>query len=159
MNARRTAGIGSRRNIVLRDSQSTPRFPQLLIGAVGLSLLAVCHAGEAPPATGAELYGEFCAACHGLKAHGDGPVAASMRQRVPDLTLIAQRHGGLFPAEAIHRIVDGRSVPRAHGTAQMPVWGREFFGFEPDDATHRRRVAELIDRLVEYLQAIQEARE
>ena len=127
-----------------------------LIGAVALSWLGVCQAGEPAPTSGAELYGDFCSSCHGLKGHGDGPVAASVGQAVPDLTLLAQRHGGVFPAEQIHRIVDGRSVPRAHGNAEMPVWGREFFSFDTDDATKRRRVAELIDRLVEYLQTIQQ---
>ncbi len=140
----------------MRDSESTLRFAIFSIGALGLSLLAVCRAVELPQPTGAELYAEFCASCHGLKGHGDGPLAASAAQAVPDLTGLARRHGGTFPAEQVHRFIDGRAVPRAHGTVQMPVWGREFFGFDPDDATHRRRVAELIDRLVEYLRAIQE---
>jgi mono/diheme cytochrome c family protein len=145
-----------REDIVMRDSGSKHRLTRISIGALGLSLIAVCRAGEPPQSTGAELYGEFCASCHGIKGHGDGPVAASFGKAVPDLTGLARRHGGTFPAEEVHGYVDGRSVPRAHGTVQMPVWGREFFGFEPDDATHRRRVAELIDRLVDYLRAIQE---
>jgi mono/diheme cytochrome c family protein len=140
----------------MRDSDIMLRFARFSIGALGLSWFAVCHAGEPLQPTGAELYAEFCASCHGLAGHGDGPIAASAGQAVPDLTGLARRHGGTFPAEQVHRFVDGRSVPRAHGTVQMPVWGREFFGFDPDDATHRRRVAELIDRLVEYLRAIQE---
>ena len=140
----------------MRDSDSRHRLARFSIGALSLSMFAVCHAGEPAQSTGAELYGEFCASCHGLKGHGDGPAAASVGQSVPDLTGLARRHGGAFPAEEVHGYVDGRSVPRAHGTVQMPVWGREFFGFEPDDATHRRRVAELIDRLVEYLRTIQE---
>lgn len=140
----------------MRDSESTLRFASVSIGALGLSLLAVCRAGDLPQPTGAQLYAEFCASCHGLKGRGDGPVAASAQAAVPDLVGLARRHGGKFPTEEVHRFVDGRSVPRAHGTVQMPVWGREFLGFDADDATHRRRVAELIDRLVEYLRAIQE---
>jgi mono/diheme cytochrome c family protein len=105
--------------------------------------------------SGAELYREFCASCHGVKGQGNGPVASSLRQKVPDLTLIAKRRGGRFPAEEVHRIVDGRSIPRAHGSAEMPVWGWEFYGFAGEDATRRRSVAELIDQLVGYLQSIQ----
>lgn len=112
-------------------------------------------AGEAPDMTGAELFKEFCATCHGLGAHGDGPVALSLKRRVPDLTRIAERHGGEFPAEAVRRMIDGRSMPRAHGTIEMPVWGWEFYGYEGEDAARRQRVAELIDRLVEYLESIQ----
>jgi hypothetical protein len=37
----------------------------------------------------------------------------------------------------------------------MPVWGWEFYGYEGEDATRRRRVGELIDQLVDYLGSIQ----
>jgi len=114
-----------------------------------------CEAAEGPDLSGAELYKEFCATCHGVSGHGDGPVAVSLKSRVPDLTLIATRHGGEFPAETVHRVIDGRSMPRAHGTTAMPIWGWEFYGYEGEDATRRQRVAELIDQLVEYLRSIQ----
>ncbi len=116
---------------------------------------ASCEAGEAPEMTGADLYKEFCATCHGVSGHGDGPVALSLKRRVPDLTLIAKRNGGEFPAELVHRMIDGRSMPRSHGTSDMPVWGWEFYGYEGEDAARRQRVAEFIDRLVEYLRSIQ----
>ncbi len=116
---------------------------------------ASCEAGEAPDMSGRELYKEFCATCHGISGHGDGPVALSLKRPVPDLTLIAKRHGGEFPAEAVHQAIDGRSMPRAHGTSEMPIWGWEFYGYDGEDAARRQRVAELIDRLVEYLHSIQ----
>jgi copper resistance protein D len=37
-------------------------------------------------ARGAPLYGEYCAACHGSHGHGDGPAAASLAVRTPNLT-------------------------------------------------------------------------
>jgi mono/diheme cytochrome c family protein len=120
-----------------------------------LLFTAISHAGEAPDMSGAELYREFCASCHGLQGHGDGPVAPGLRHKVPDLTELAKRRGGVFPAEEIHRIIDGRSMPRAHGSAEMPVWGWEFYGYEGEDATRRRRAAELIDQIVDYLRSIQ----
>lgn len=122
---------------------------------VALTSGALCEAGEAPDMTGVELYKEFCATCHGVGGHGDGPVALSLKQRVPDLTLIAKRNGGVFPAETVHQMIDGRSMPRAHGTSAMPIWGWEFYGYAGEDAARRRRVAELIDRVVEYLRSIQ----
>jgi mono/diheme cytochrome c family protein len=136
-------------------SAKTRRLQGYLLGISPLVLIAICSAGEAPTLSGAELYREFCASCHGVKGHGDGPVAPSLRQPVPDLTLLANRRGGAFPAEEIHRIIDGRSMPRAHGSAEMPIWGWEFYGYEGEDATRRRRVAGLIDQLVEYLHSIQ----
>ena len=125
------------------------------LGVLVVMSAAVCHAGDAPNMSGADLYREFCATCHGVNAHGDGPVAPALKQKVPDLTLLTKRRGGAFPGEEIHRIIDGRGTPRAHGSADMPVWGLEFYGFEGEDATRRKRVAELIDQLVGYLQSIQ----
>ncbi len=122
---------------------------------VSLLFTAIGNAGEAPAMSGAELYREFCASCHGLRGHGDGPVAPSLRHKVPDLTQLAKRRGGVFPAEEIHRIIDGRSMPRAHGSAEMPVWGWEFYGYEGEDAARRRRAAEVIDQIVDYLHSIQ----
>jgi mono/diheme cytochrome c family protein len=120
-----------------------------------LMCAAVSEADEPAELSGAQLYKEFCATCHGVSAHGDGPVALSLRQRVPDLTLLSKRWGGAFPADEVHRMIDGRSMPRAHGTTEMPIWGWEFYGYEGEDAARRRHVAELIDRLVEYLGSIQ----
>ncbi|MGO9512797.1 MAG: c-type cytochrome [Steroidobacteraceae bacterium] len=139
----------------MRLCASTQRLRKYFPGMWAFMFIVVCGAGRAADMPGAELYREFCAACHGLAGHGDGPVAPSLRQKVPDLTLLARRRGGTFPAEEIHQIIDGRSTPRAHGSAEMPVWGWEFYGFEGEDATRRRRAAELIDQLVEYLHSIQ----
>jgi mono/diheme cytochrome c family protein len=126
-------------------------------GAAALMVSLHCKAGEAPDLTGGELYSEFCASCHGLKGHGDGPVALSLRNGVPDLTLLTRRRGGVFPAEEIHQIIDGRKTRLAHGSSAMPVWGLEFYGFEGEDATRRRRVAELIDHIVEFLRSVQKS--
>jgi mono/diheme cytochrome c family protein len=107
----------------------TRRHQKYFLSILALMFVGICRAGEAPAMSGAELYREFCASCHGVKGHGNGPVASSLRQKVPDLTLIAKRRGGSFPAEEIHRIVDGRLIPRAHGSAETPVWGWELYGF------------------------------
>ena len=71
-------------------------------------------------------YQELCASCHGLDAMGAGPAAAALDPRPPNLTEIAKRRGGVFPAPAITRMIDGRDPVIAHGTRAMPVWGRHF---------------------------------
>ncbi len=107
--------------------------------------------------TGAELYKRFCSSCHGEQARGDGTVAKSFKIEVPDLTRIAHRHGGVFPAEQIRKIIDGRKTLPPHGSREMPVWGYEFqlenqnSGYP--DAQHR--TDDLIGRLTEYLRTIQ----
>jgi len=120
-----------------------------------LSGLIVCSPGwgsEHARYTGSGLYRAYCASCHGVKGKGDGPVASSLRVSVPDLTRIAAREGGSFPAEQVRRIIDGRRAVPAHGSPAMPVWGLEF----RDDTRKQKHVRELVDRLVEYLQSMQE---
>ena len=107
--------------------------------------------------TGAELYKRFCASCHGDQARGDGPVAKSFKIEVPDLTRIAHRHGDVFPAEQVRKIIDGRSTLPPHGSREMPVWGFEFYP-ENQNAGYpdpQRRTDDLIARLTEYLRTIQ----
>jgi len=128
---------------------------ELLLTIVIATASAGAVANEAPDLSGHQLYQEFCAMCHGANAHGSNPGAQALQAKVPDLTLLSTRNHGVFPAEEIHRIIDGRSVRTGHGTRQMPVWGSEFYGFEGEDATRRARVAHLIDQLVEYLRTVQ----
>lgn len=107
--------------------------------------------------SGVEMYERLCASCHGVDGRGGGPVAPLIEIAVPDLTQIAARDGGEFPAEDVRRTIDGRWDRRAHGARDMPVWGWEFYGtVNPDDAAERAKVDSMIDRLVDYLRTIQE---
>lgn len=104
---------------------------------------------------GAGLFARFCASCHGESGRGDGPVASSLATVVPDLTRIAERNEGEFPAGLIRETIDGRSLVVAHGTRFMPVWGYEFWIEEGADATAEAEARGVINRLVDYLRAIQ----
>ncbi len=129
-------------------------FKALLAGLMMIAP-ALLFADAAPDMSGAELYQTFCASCHGPQAHGDGPVAPSLKVQVPDLTRITQRHGGQFPADLVTRMIDGREFRAAHGTHDMPVWGQEFYGYTGNDPVRRARSDELIARMVEYLRSVQ----
>lgn len=105
---------------------------------------------------GAETFIEHCAACHGALGHGDGPAAGSMKTAPADLTLISTRRGGTFPDAEIAGIIDGRFELDAHGTREMPIWGRRLAvpiaaGTEGDEVARGR-----IQILVEYLKTIQQ---
>lgn len=130
-------------------------LPQVLTAFLMLWDQGAARADEAPDLSGAQLYQDFCAMCHGSNARGSNPGGQALSAKVPDLTLLASHNHGVFPAEEVHRIIDGRSIRTGHGTRQMPVWGSEFYGFEGEDATRRARVAHLIDQLVEYLRSVQ----
>jgi hypothetical protein len=106
--------------------------------------------------SGVEMYERLCASCHGVSAHGDGPVSSLMKIRVPDLTRIAHHDGGEFPTEDVRRTIDGRFDRPAHGARDMPVWGWQFYDSSAaNDAAERARVDSMINRLVEYLRSIQ----
>ena len=111
-------------------------------------------AGLAPPAqtaapmSGAQLFRTHCASCHGETATGGGPISAQFRTTVPDLTTFSARNGGMFPAERVRQMIEGRG-PAAHGDRSMPVWGEVFRQQNADDAATR------IDSLVTYLRSIQ----
>lgn len=106
-----------------------------------------------PADLGARLFTTHCATCHGGSAKGNGPLAASLRHAPPDLTKYTARNGGVFPAERVRRIIDGREVA-SHGDREMPVWGNTFKttkdGLSATDAKAR------IDAIVKYLEMIQE---
>ena len=131
-----------------------------LFGAVAAALLAPAampraSADDKVPATltGSVSFRTYCASCHGADAKGDGPMTDSLRVRPPDLTLIARRSGGRFPADVVRRVIDGRNPVKGHGGPQMPVWGDAFRS--SSDAYSDAKVAEKIGALVEYLRSIQ----
>jgi hypothetical protein len=96
-----------------------------------------------------------CSGCHGTDARGNGPIAPILAVPVPDLTMIASRHGGIFPAEEVYRIVDGQADLSAHGPRHMPVWGYEFFGDAPDDEVAHRQATHKVESVVAYLRSVQ----
>lgn len=98
----------------------------------------------------------YCASCHGADGRGGGPVAEELRSRPPSLTQFAVRNGGVFPAERIQRIIDGRDQSiRAHGSFEMPVWGD---AFRRRDGINEDAVRRRIESIVRFLREIQERR-
>jgi mono/diheme cytochrome c family protein len=95
-----------------------------LMLAAALALAA--SAAQAAEADGAPLYANHCAACHGARGEGDGPIAALLTVTVPNLRELAKRNGGKFPADAVKAYVDGRNPRPAHGDRTMPIWGEVF---------------------------------
>lgn len=135
--------------------RSTVRACWPWLALCALLVGARVHADEAPDLSGPELYQHFCASCHGTTARGNGPVARTLKAKVPDLTRIATRSGGAFPAEEVRQTIDGMRLRDAHGTRDMPVWGWQFYAIDGEDPVRRERAAEFIRRLVDYVASIQ----
>jgi mono/diheme cytochrome c family protein len=127
----------------------------LLIGVAGRAQNQEAH----PETTrliksiqGAALYQAYCAVCHGKDGKGDGPMAKSLKVKVPDLTTIAARHGGTFPLEQVQNIISGEDAkPAGHGTRDMPVWGPIFSQIAWDQDLGRVRVY----NLAKYIEGLQ----
>jgi mono/diheme cytochrome c family protein len=100
---------------------------------------------------GADLYRAYCASCHGKDGRGDGPVAATLKATVPDLTMIAKNNGGKFPTARVRRIIEGQGMIASHGSREMPVWGPIFSQVEVDVDRGPVRM----ENLVKYLESIQ----
>jgi mono/diheme cytochrome c family protein len=114
-----------------------------------LVVFSTCAFAEDPD-VGKMSYESNCVACHGQNGKGDGPVSVELRTKPADLTLIAKRNGGVFPADVLYRLIDGRKTSRAHGTYEMPAWGLVFLRSDPEDAARNRILA-----IVAYLKSIQ----
>ncbi len=131
----------------------------LALACSGMLLLpAVAQEGAREVTFGAVTYALSCAVCHGESGHGDGEMADELAVPAADLTGIALRNGGVFPAERVAEVIRGGSAVTTHG-GQMPAWGLVFLK-DPAGASDQppatasaveRRIAEL----VAFLESIQ----
>ncbi|MBZ5526671.1 MAG: cytochrome c [Acidobacteriia bacterium] len=104
--------------------------------------------------SGEEMYKEYCAVCHGLDGKGNGPAASALKTPPPDLSLLAKNNGGKYPASHVVAILNFGSSAPAHGSADMPVWGRLLSSLQ----THRSTPAIVqlrIKNLTDYIESLQ----
>lgn len=103
--------------------------------------------------TGRDSFEFYCASCHGVTGHGDGPIATALKQRPTDLTTLSRRNDGAFPRERLLGVITGtgRPVP-AHGPSDMPVWGPIFRALDPVEP----RVKLRIENVVSHIETLQE---
>lgn len=107
-----------------------------------------CDREPAYPANAEAAYARYCASCHGVTGHGDGPAAEALTPRPTDLTT-----SGLDVAELM-KVIDGRRTVRAHGTGAMPVWGMVFEAEGAGDDRQHRDALRRVQGLAEYVQAL-----
>jgi mono/diheme cytochrome c family protein len=106
------------------------------------------------PVSGAQMFKEYCAVCHGPGGKGGltAPAASALKVPPPDLTTLAQRHDGKFPDDYVANVLRNGVKTPAHGSAEMPVWGPLF-----ETMTHKdeAQVTLRITNLTNYLKSIQ----
>ena len=100
---------------------------------------------------GKAMFDNYCAVCHGLDGKGDGPARPALKGTPEDLTLLAQKNGGKFPAS--HVAAKLREVNEAvHGSKEMPVWGPLLSSVSGNsDAEVQMRIS----NLTRYIQSLQ----
>ncbi len=143
---------------------------EMIIRLIALScVLLPASAAVAAETTGREgfdaaaLYKASCAPCHGLAGAGDGPVASVLASEMPRLDDLTKRAEGVYPADYVREVIDGRSEIGAHGSREMPVWGLRFERLyqsqqapgQQSDAEARASAGLLIGELVDYIQTLQ----
>ena len=94
--------------------------------ALILAASTVSFGADKPTDVGRYEYEGACAGCHGLSGKGNGPVAEQLKSRTPDITTLARNNNGIFPFDRVYQTIEGTVEVKAHGTREMPIWGRVF---------------------------------
>jgi mono/diheme cytochrome c family protein len=133
----------------------------LIIGAASILLAQLVQAQtkviketNATPSvtyTGAELFKQYCAVCHGADGRGNGPAVDALKVKPGDITQLNTRNNGKFPQGRVHDMIVGDQMVSAHGTKDMPMWGDVFRSISPNESFKEMRIT----NLVLYIQSIQ----
>lgn len=136
------------------------RIPGFQRSALACLLLPLATAAlaQAQVDPGKRDFETRCAVCHGADGKGAGPFAAQLKQPLPDLTTLAKRNGGAFPADRTFAMIEGAGA--GHGGRAMPVWGLDFTTQASEQLpempyNQAKFVRERITALVEYLHSLQ----
>lgn len=103
------------------------------------------------PASGPEMFKEYCATCHGVDAKGHGPAVPALKVPPPDLTLLSHNNQGKFPDRHVYSTIRGDVNVEVHGSKEMPVWGNVFRDMGTDAQS-----AERLANLCRYIKSLQQ---
>ena len=125
--------------------------PLLLAAQVPTTTIKPVGAKPTSPASGKEMFHAYCASCHGVDGKGSGPAAAALKRQPTDLTSLARKSGGKFPAmQVMSSIKDGTQT--GHGSKDMPIWGPILSTVSSDSPAV---VTQRVGNLVGYIESMQ----
>jgi mono/diheme cytochrome c family protein len=145
------------------------RVTKFITAVAVVAMLSILALGQAAPAqssptvkhvpitrtsstSGKEMFKTYCAVCHGVDGKGNGPAASAMKTVPTDLTALAQKSAGKYPAAHVAAVIRGQAATPSHGSQDMPIWGPLFSSI---DQGHEAQVQQRVTNLVDYIETIQ----
>ncbi len=110
-------------------------------------------AAKTEPLSGKQLYISYCSMCHGPDAQGGGPFSPQLKVWPPDLTQLAKKNNGTYPAMRVAESIDGEFGKPSHGSREMPIWGPVFRSMAHG---HQDSAQLRINNVVKYLETLQQ---
>jgi len=107
------------------------------------------------PTSGLKMYRNYCAACHGTDGKGTGPAAKALKTSPGDLTTLAQRNHGKFPAKYVHQAILGDAEPAPHANQGMPAWSGLFLSISGSPVP-QAEVEQRAFNLTTYVKSLQQ---
>jgi mono/diheme cytochrome c family protein len=104
---------------------------------------------------GYDEYQQYCASCHGVFADGNGVVVPVLTQKPTNLRQLTARYGSPLPKQKLVRTIDGSEPILAHGTREMPIWGRRLYEQIPGPMPDSRQRGAILT-ILDYLESIQD---
>ena len=100
-----------------------------IVSAIAVGIAPMAHAQESSLTAGSidigkHEYDTHCAEC----GKGDGPYVQLLRVGtvLPNLTELSKKNSGVYPFLRVYWTIDGTVPVRAHGSANMPIWGQVY---------------------------------
>src|SRR6516165_1971132 len=102
---------------------------------------------------GKQMYTSYCAPCHGTDGRGNGPAAVALKNPPTDLSALTRNNHGKFPDAHVYEVLQfGSNIP-AHGSAEMPVWGKILANMNTANSQEKDLRMSNLTRYVESIQA------
>lgn len=140
----------------MRPILLTAVSPILLLGALAVGQESTAETktpSKSEPMSGKQLYTSYCSMCHGADAKGGGPFSTQLKVWPPDLTQLAKKNNGTYPAMRIAESIDGEFGKPSHGSREMPIWGPVFRSMAHG---HQDSAQLRINSVVKYLESVQQ---